>query len=523
MSRRLARSAGTVGAATLSSRLLGLVRDVVQSGYFGTGAAADAFGVATRVPTLLRDLFAEGAMSAAFVPTFTRYLKREGGEAAWRLGAQVINGLLIVTGVLVVLGILLADRLVQYYAPGYVDDPDKLALTVLLTQVNMPFLMLIAVAAAMMGMLNGLRKFFVPAMSPALYNVFFIASTVVLYPVLVDRGIEPALALSFGMLAGGIAQIAIQIPALRREGYQHHWLLDAKDPGVREILLLMGPGTIGVAAAQVNLLVNTVLATSEDGGVSALQYAFRLMYMPIGIFGVSVATAAVPELARHAEDANHDAMRTTLSWGIRLMLMLSVPATVGLMVLSGPIVEMIYERGRFDEVSTLHTAGALLFYAPGIIGYSIVKIVSPCFYSMQDARTPITVSLITIGANLALNLALNAAMGFKGLALGTAIAANINAGLLLWLLSRRIGGVDAPRIGWSLLKISAAAAAMAGVAYFGESWLRSVWPGSGEVTRAARVFATIAAAMGTLAIAAWILRIDEFRVAVDRVRGRVGI
>ena len=522
MSRRLARSAGTVGAATLTSRLLGLVRDVVQSTYFGTGAAADAFGVATRVPTLLRDLFAEGAMSAAFVPTFTRYLKRDGREAAWRLGAQVVNALVIVTGVLVVLGILLADRLVYYYAPGYIDNPDKLALTVLLTRVNMPFLMLIAIAAAMMGMLNGLRRFFVPAMSPALYNVFFIASTVILFPVFVDRGVEPALALSFGMLAGGVAQIAIQIPALRREGYRHQWLFNAKDPGVREILLLMGPGTIGVAAAQVNLLVNTILATSQDGGVSALQYAFRLMYMPIGIFGVSVATAAIPELARHAEDANYDGMRATLSWGIRLMLMLSVPATVGLMVLSGPIVEMIYQRGEFSADSTLLTAGALLFYAPGIIGYSIVKIVSPCFYSMQDARTPITASLVTIGANLALNLALNATMGFQGLALGTAIAANINAGLLLVLLSRRIGGVDAPRIWWSLFKISAASLAMAMVAYFGESWLRHVLPGDGELTRGARVFATIAASMGTLALAAWFLRIEEFRVALARVRGRMG-
>lgn len=525
MSGRLARSAGTIGLATLTSRVLGLVRDVVQASYFGTSAAADAFGVATRIPTLLRDLFAEGAMSAAFVPTFTRHLQREGREAAWRLGSQVINGLVVVTGVLVVLGILLAEPLARYYAPGYIDEPEKLALTVLLTRVNMPFLMLIAVAAAMMGMLNGLRRFFVPAMSPALYNVFFIASTVVLTPAFINLGVEPAMALSIGMLTGGLAQILIQVPALRREGYGHRWLFDAKDPGVREILLLMGPGSIGVAAAQVNLLVNTILATSAegDGAVSALQYAFRMMYMPIGIFGVSVATAAVPELARYAGDGDTTGMRTTLSWGIRLMLMLSVPATIGLMVLSEPIVQMIYERDEFTADSTYLVASALLFYAPGIIGYSVVKIVSPCFYAMKDARTPIIASLVTIAANLVLNVVLNAVMGFTGLALGTAIAANLNAGLLLVLLSRRIGGVDAPRIWWSLIKIGVASLVMAAAAYGTDGWLRASIPGGGELVRAARVGLTIAVSIGALALAAWVLRIEEFRVAVSRVRGKIGL
>ncbi len=523
MSGRLARSAGGIGLATLTSRILGLVRDVVQSAYFGTGAAADAFGVATRIPTLLRDLFAEGAMSAAFVPTFTRYATRQGLASAWRLGAQVINALLIVTAMLVVIGILLAEPLARYYAPGYVDQPDKLALTVLLTRINMPFLTLIALAAAMMGMLNGLRRFMVPAMSPALYNVFFIASTAILTPIFMDMGIEPALALSAGMLSGGLAQVLIQVPTLRREGYRHQWVLDTRDSGVREVLVLMGPGSIGVAAAQVNLLVNTILATGDDGGVSALQYAFRLMYMPIGIIGVSVATAAIPELARQAADDNREAMRSTLSWSLRLMLMLSVPATAGLMVLAAPIIEAIFQRRAFDADSTLLVAGALLFYAPGIVGYSIVKIASPCFYAMKDARTPIIVSLVTIGVNLVLNIALYAVMGFRGLALGTAIAANVNAVLLLVLLSRRIGGIDAPRIWGAFLKIAVASGVMCAVAWATDAWLRAAWPGSGELLRALRLLATITAAVGGLALAAWALRIDEFRMAIARVRGRLGV
>jgi putative peptidoglycan lipid II flippase len=521
MSGRLARSAGLVGVATLTSRVLGLVRDVVQSYFFGTGVAADAFGVATRIPTLLRDLFAEGAMSAAFVPTFTRHLEKRGREDAFRLGAQVLNGLLVITAMMVVLGIVLAGPLVRAYTEF--ADPAKVQLTILLTQVNMPFLTLIAVAAALMGMLNGLRHFFVPAMSPALLNVSFIICTAVLTPIFTRMGIEPAMALSIGMLTGGVAQIAVQVPTLWRLGYRHQWVLDPKDAGMREVLLLMGPGTIGVAAAQVNLFVNTILATGHDGAVSALQYAFRMIYMPIGIIGVSIATAAVPQISRRAADLDYEGMRSTLSWGIRLMLMLSVPATVGLMVLSEPIVQLIYERGEFGATSTGLVAHALLFYAPGIVGYSVVKIASPCFYALQDARTPIRVSLITIAVNLVLNLVLDAWMGFTGLALGTAIAANINAGLLLVLLSQRIGGVDSRRLWSSLMKIAAASLLMGVAAWSGEIWLREVLIGDGVLMRAARLFAAIGGSIGVLAASAWVLRIEEFNMALARVRSKVGL
>lgn len=520
MSLRLARSAGTVGAATLTSRVLGLVRDAVQGAFFGTGMAADAFGVATRIPTLLRDLFAEGAMSAAFVPTFTRHLEQRGRAPAFRLGSQVLNGLLMLTGIMTVLGIVLAEPLVRLYTRF--TDPEQISLTVLLTQVNMPFLVLIAAAAALMGMLNGLRRFFVPAMSPALLNVCFIASTALLTPLFMQYGIEPALALAIGMLTGGLAQVLAQVPAIRREGYRHSWSFDARDPGVREVLLLMGPGTIGVAAAQVNLFVNTMLATAEPGAVAALQYAFRMIYMPIGIIGVAIATAAVPEIARHAAAQSFDGMRRTLSSGIRMMLMLSVPATVGLMVLARPIIALLFERGEFDATSTSITAAALSFYAPGIVGYSVVKIAAPCFYAMKDARTPIAISLLTIAVNLVLNLTLYAVMGFTGLALGTAIAANVNALLLLVLLARRIDGVEAPRLAWALARITLASLVMGAAALWLDGWLRGVLPGASFWVRGVRVGLTIGASMGVLAAAAWLLRIDELRQAAARIRARLG-
>jgi putative peptidoglycan lipid II flippase len=524
MTPRLTRSAGVIGLATLTSRVLGLGRDVLIGLFFGTGHAADAFGVATRVPTLLRDLFAEGAMSAAFVPTFARSLTRDGKEAAWRLGSQVINALALVTGALVVLGIVFAAPLASTLAGDYAAVPGKLETTIRLTQVNMPFLLLIAIAAAFMGMLNALRRFVVPAMSPAMYNVVFIACTAAGVPLFGRLGLDPVMALSVGMLAGGVAQIAVQWPTLRREGYRHSWILNPRDPALHEVLVLMGPGTIGVAAAQVNLFVNTVLATNEPGAVAALQYAFRLMYLPIGIFGVSVATAAIPELARHAAKGEHDDMRRTLSWGLRVMLMLSVPAAVGLMVLDEPIVELIYQRGAFDATSTALTAGALFYYAPGIIGYSVVKIASPSFYSLMDARTPVLVSVATILANIGLNLWLDRVMGFRGLALGTAIAANLNAVLLLYLLRGRIGGIDGARVLRSLIKITIASAAMGVVAYAAEAWLEAVLPatlfGLGEVPRAIRVFGAIGAALATLALSAWALRLEEFGLVMAQINAK---
>ena len=505
----------------MASRLLGLVRDQVQAYLFGTGLAADAFNLATRVPTLLRDLFAEGAMSAAFVPTFTRSLTSQGKEAAFRLGSQVVNGLLLITGSIVVLGVIFAEPLATAFGDEFSKIPGKLELTVELTRLNMPFLLLVAIAAACMGMLNALRRFFIPATAPATYNIVFIACALAFYPLFVRLGIHPVMALTVGMLAGGLAQIVTQWPALRREGYRHQWILDPRDSSLRDVLILMGPGTLGGAAAQINVLVNTLLATSEDGAVSALTYAFRFMYMPVGIIAVSVATAAIPELARQAARQAHDEMRRTLSFGLRLMLMLSVPATVGLMVLSAPIVSLIFERGEFNATSTAMTASALFFYAIGIVGYSVVKIAMPSFYALQDAKTPVVVSLVSIAANLALNLWLHSVLGFRGLALGTGLAATANAGVLLFLLSRRIGGLDARRMLTSLVKILLASAVMGAAAYGVEAWLHGRFPASTLGPLLIRVAGGIGAGLGTLALTAWVLRIEEFTLALRRVLARV--
>ncbi len=527
MSVRLARSAGLISIATMASRLLGVAREVVLAAIFGAsaGPAMDAFNVAFRVPNLVRDLFAEGAMTAAFVPTFTRTLSARGRDAAWRLGNLVINALLVVTGLLVVLGIVFADPITRAIASGdaFVAVPGKLALTTQLTRIMLPFLPTVAVAVAVMGMLNSLHRFFVPALSPAMFNVMTILCAFTLVPLMPSLGLPPIAAIAMATVLGGIGQIAVQWPVLRREGFRYRPTLNFFDPDVREILRLMGPATLGLAAVQINVVVNTSLATTQpEGAISWLQAAFRLMYLPIGLFGVSIATAALPDLSKHAAATDKDAMRRTISSGLRMMLMLNVPATIGLIALARPIIEFLLEHGRFTAHDTTGTAAALMFYAPGLVGYSAVKIASPSFYSLGDSRTPVVVSVLSVAMNLALNLMLVRVMGFRGLALGTAIAALFNAGALLLLLRGRLDGLDERRLGLSLVKILIASAIMGGVASLTAGWLEGALPGPGTLVKATRVFAAITAGVLVLAGAARLLDISEFNDAVRTVVQRIG-
>src|SRR5918994_7792575 len=330
----LARSAASAGVATMTSRILGVVREQVLAAMFGAGNAMDAYNVAYRIPNLVRDLFAEGAMSSAFVPTFTRHLTHEGKASAWRLGNLVINGLIVITVCLVAIGIIFAEPLVTLFASAYREVPGKLELTVFLTRLMLPFLTFVAVAAACMGMLNSLHRFFVPALSPAMYNVATITCALLLVPLMPALGLPPIAGIAVGSLIGGAAQLALQWPVLRRQGYTYKPMLDWHDESLRRVLILMGPGTLGLAATQVNLFVNTVLATGQGtGAVSWLNYAFRLMYLPLGIFGVSIATAAVPGIARHAARDDLAGMRHEVANGIAMMTVLNVPATLGLIVL----------------------------------------------------------------------------------------------------------------------------------------------------------------------------------------------
>ena len=518
----LARSASVIGAATATSRVLGLVRDQALAFSFGAGNAMDAFYVAFRIPNLMRDLFAEGAMSAAFVPTFTRRLTTESRAAAWHLGSQLINALVVVTGALVIAGVLFAGPLTRAFAGDFAAVPGKLELTVRMTRVMLPFLTLVAIAAACMGMLNSLHRFFTPALSPAMFNVALILSAVLLVPVMPALGMEPIMAIAIGVLLGGVGQIAAQYLALRHEGFRYRALLDPSDRGLREVLGLMGPGTIAGAALQVNLLVTTILATGQGtGAVSWLTFSFRLMYLPIGIVGVAIATAALPVLSRHAARNELADVRSTISEGLRLMLTLMVPATVGLIVLAEPIVRLIFERGSFTPGDTRATALALACYAPGIIGYSAVRLAVPSFYALGTSLTPAVVSVTAVGINVVLNLVLVRVIGYQGLALGNAIAALANAGLLLVFLRRRLGGIEGGRLAGTFARITVAAAVMGGVVHLTAGWLGRRWPDPGLTAQLVMVGLEIGVGLAVVGVTARLLGLDEFDRALRQVAGRL--
>jgi putative peptidoglycan lipid II flippase len=518
----LARSAGVVGAATMTSRLLGLAREQVLAYWFGASDAMDAFLVAFRVPNLVRDLFAEGAMSAALVPTFSRALTTEGRERAWRLGNSVMNALIVSTGALVILAVVFAPVLVGWLAGDFREVSGKFELTVTLTRIMTPFLVLVAVAAACMGMLNSLQVFFVPALAPAMFNVASIAVAVGLLPFAGSLGIEPIVAMAAGTLIGGLGQVLLQWPALSRHGYRWTPRLDLRDPGLHQVLILMGPGMIGLAATQLNVFVNTVVATGQGtGAVSWLGYAFRLMYLPIGIFGVSIATATTPVLSRMAARDDHSRMRSTLASAVALMLTLNVPATLGLIVLAPPIVRVIFERGSFTPADTAATAAAVQLYAVGLVGYSVVKILSPAFYALGRSRTPAAVGVAAVLLNAVLSVLTARSFGYRGIALSASIAALVNAGLLLWLLRRALGGLELWRVIASLLKTIVASLAMAAAAWWVERWLSALLPGVSLGAQVMRLGGSIAAGLLVLAAGAHLLRLREFQEVQVAVAGRL--
>jgi putative peptidoglycan lipid II flippase len=458
----MARAAGLISAATFLSRILGLAREQVFAAMFGAGFAVDAFQVAFRVPNLLRDLFAEGAMSAAFVPTLTRTEKEQGREASMRLANLVINFLLVVVSGVCLIGILAAPGIVQVLAPGFATVPGKLELTTLMARIMMPFLLVVSLAAAVMGVLNTRRVFFLPALAPTMLNVGLIAAGFLIAPLCPRWGLEPIVGMAIGAMLGGLGELLIQLPALRAQGFRWRPQVSFRDPGVLRMVALMGPATIGIAAAQVNVFVSTFLASMlAEGSVSWLNYAYRLMQLPIGLFGVAIATVTLAEVSRHAAAGNLADLKGTLSLSLRLVMLLTIPATLLLMALAHPIIALLYEHGRFAGTDTLQTARALLAYAVGLAAFSGVRVMVPAFYSLGLARIPVFASMSTIGATVLLYFPLMRLFQHTGLALAVSIGSLLNFVVLFWMLRRKIGGLGGRRLALSGARILAASATAA--------------------------------------------------------------
>ncbi len=510
----------------MASRLLGLAREQVMAAWFGAGMQTDAFNVAFRVPNLLRDLFAEGALSAAFVPTFTEADHKEGRARAWRLGAQVLNALALSLAGLTVLGWFITPLLVRLLAPGFADEPGKLELTIELSRIMLPFLLFVALAAAVMGMLNAVRRFTVPALAPVFLNVGMIAGGLALIPVFQAAGRPPILAMAVGVLLGGFLQFAVQLPTLWRMGFRPAWPPELSHPGVRRIATLMVPATIGLAATQLNLFVNTILAsTLVEGSVSWLAYAFRLMQLPIGVFGVAIATVSLPAVARHAVGGDLRGLRATLAAAVRLVFALTLPATFGLYALAGPLVRLLYERGRFHAADTDRTAAALAAYCVGLCAYAAVKVLVPAFYALGDTKTPVRASFLSVAVNLAGNLALMGPLGHVGLALSTSLTMLFNFAQLSWALRRRLGRFEGRALLSTLARTAIPAAIMAGIVRGLVFLTEASWRGS-----FAGAAAVVSGGMALGLLLTWafyraarVAELPELEAAVSGVARRLGI
>ncbi len=471
-SQSVARSAGVTSIAVLASRITGLVREITLAHFFGATAAYDAYLLGFRIPNLTRDLFAEGALSSAFVPTFVEAMQKKSREDAAHLANLVATAIILVVGTLCALGMIFAPEMVDLLAPGFRQIEGKHELAVRLTRIMCPFLLVVALAAQAMGILNACNQFALPALSSSMFNVgslvVGLTTGFLAGPYL---GIPAIEGMAWGVLAGGIIQLSAQVPALVRSGFVFRPAMDWDHPGLRQILRLMGPAILGNAAVQINVMVNTSFASEINGGMSWLGYAFRLMQLPLGLFGVAIGGATLPAISRSAARGDMDDFRRTLSRSLGLVFLLTIPSSAGLFVLGPSIIGALFERGEFTSYDTQQTALALGWFAIGLAGYSALKVLVPAFYALKDARTPMFVSLASIAINYLVVSIMTTQPGFglAGLAMSTSVVAISGSLILFSILKGRMTGIYGRALLASVLRILVAAAAMS-AAVWATSW-----------------------------------------------------
>jgi len=449
--RKLIRSTGIIGGATTASRILGFVRDVLIASRFGTGIFAEAFFVAFRLPNMLRDMVGEGATDAAIVPILTEYKHTRTKEEYWEVARVILNLMLSVLIVLSVLGVVFAPVLVRVIAPGFLKSPDKFAMTVLITRMVFPYILFLGMVAYSKGVLNSFNYFTTPALAPVVLNATMIISLLILCPVIGIKGIV------VGVVLGGLFELLMQIPPLRKKGFTLDRSFKLKHPIAKRIGKLLLPRAIGTAVYQLSVLVDTVLASLAwivgPGGVAALYYSNRLVQLPLAVFGISLATAALPKMTKEVASKNIDELKKTISFSLRTVFTIMIPAAVGLMILSQPIVRILFQRGEFTGYSTSITVNALFFYSFGLFAYAGIKILVSAYYAMGDTKTPVKTAAISLLINVVLNLILMWPLKIGGLALATSIAAITNFVILYVLLTKRIGDFKTSKILMSFLKI----------------------------------------------------------------------
>src|SRR5262244_3358568 len=466
---QVVQALGGIAGATMLSRLLGFVRDAVVARAFGAGPITDAFFVAFRIPNILRRLLAEGALSTAMIPVFTDYMARDDRRELHRMLRAVLGLSLLALTVTTALGIVFAPEVLQAIAPGFMNDPGQASLAVSLTRIMFPYLILVGLAAMATGILNSQNRFFAAALGPAVLNVGMILAVVLL-----ARHLDPPIvSLAIGVLAGGVGQLAVQLPSLSACGLLVVPSRDLRHPAIARITRLLLPAVFGLAAVQLMVFVNTLLASLLPlGSISYLYYADRVMEFPLGVFGIALASASLPVMSRQAATGDHRALAGTLNFALRLALYVSLPATVGLVMLRTPIVRVLFERGRFGPAETAATAEALAWYAVGLVAFAGSRIAAQVFYALGEAGTAVRWGVVAIAANVVAALALMWPFGFAELAGASSVGALVN-----WLALLVIARIRLGRLGGRALLSSAFRTALASLPLAGACWLAlALWP-----------------------------------------------
>jgi putative peptidoglycan lipid II flippase len=456
--RQVVGALGSIGAATLASRVLGFVRDMVVALAFGAGPVTDAFFVAFRVPNILRRLLAEGALSTAVIPVFTEYASTRTRDEFRRLLRAILGTGLLALVATTLLGIAAAPWIVRAIAPGFSAEPGQERLAVLLTRVMFPYLILVGLSALAMGTLNAQHRFFAAALGPAVLNVGMIAGVLLL----AGHTDPPILALALGVLAGGVGQLLVQVPDLRATGLLVGPSAELRHPALTRVARLLVPAVFGLAAVQVMVFVNTLLASLlPAGAISFLYYADRVMEFPLGVFGIALASAALPAMSRQAAGGDTRALAGTLNFALRLAVYICVPATVGLLVLRTPIIRILFERGRFTALDTAATADALTGYAVGLVGFATARIAAQAFYAVRQPGIAVRVGVLAIGVNIVAAVGLMGVVGHPGLAYASSVGAYVNVLALVWLARRRFGPLGGRALVTSILRALAASVPVA--------------------------------------------------------------
>ena len=515
--KNIARAAGVLGFATIISRIMGMVRDMVVSRLFGAGFATDAFFAAFQIPNMLRRFFAEGALTSAFVPTFSEWYTQKGEKEARELANVCFTLLTMVMAAVTLLGIIFSPQIVNLMFPGFKASPAKLELTVFLNRMMFPYIFFISLVALCMGILNTVRHFFTPAISTVFLNLAMIFSAVFLHA----HFQVPITALATGVLIGGFLQFLLQLPTLYRKGFRLRWRPDFSHPAVRRIALLMGPSVFGVGVYYLNITVGNILASLlPQGSVSYLYYAQRLFEFPQGIFTVSVAQAVLPSMSRQAAAGEIGELKKSLAFGLRLTIFITVPATVGLMICATPIFSLLFMGGAFDFAKAAKSADALFYYALGLSLVALVRVLVPAFYALKDTKTPVITAFVAFLLNLCFSLMLMGPLLHAGLALASSLSALCNMALLLYFLRKKIGPFDGRAIFSSGLKAVLASIPMA----FLVAWSMRLadWTLAGhKVVKGLTLFGGIGAGAMAFMVVALLLRCEEAHEAVHLFRRKV--